>query len=291
MPKPPSPSFAALLAAVAATALLAGGCGPRAGGVVPSPSSRPSLQKTLVSEEQGRDRFRQAAAETRAYLVHHPEDAEAHLELGILLVDALAQYPEAVFHLQTFLDANPRSEKAEVARSYIADVEQRLSGGGNSRPGTSGDETISPRELELVEHIEELNRSMAALRADYAAMSNRVAELEQENLKNVAEIARKQHQIDLLRKGGDATPSPRRPSSALTTRTLGDPVPATRPPSPSSSPANRRGTWTVQKNDTLWGIASKVYGDPSRNVDIRRANPGKVGPNDALTEGDILILP
>ena len=289
-PKPLPTSLAARLAAAAATVLF-GGCRPRGNGVVESPSSRPSLEKTLVSEEQGRDRFRQAAADTRAYLVHHPEDAEAHLDMGILLFDALAQYPEAIFHFQAFLDACPDSEKAEVARSYIEEATQLLSGGKKTRPGASGEETISPRELELVEHIEGLNRAMAALRNDYVAMSNRVAELEQENLKNVAEIARKQHQIDLLRKGGDTTPSPRRPSSALTSRTLGDPVPATRPASPADNPANRRGTWTVKKGDTLWYIAQKMYGDPSRNVDIRRANPGKIGPNDSLTEGDVLILP
>ncbi|XAL99455.1 LysM peptidoglycan-binding domain-containing protein [Phycisphaeraceae bacterium D3-23] len=34
------------------------------------------------------------------------------------------------------------------------------------------------------------------------------------------------------------------------------------------------GTYVIQKGDTLWSIASRVYGDGQKHVDIVRANPG-----------------
>lgn len=287
VPFRPAPLFAAVLCALCA---LAAGCG-RSGGDVPAPTGRPSLQRVLVAEEEGRGRFVAAAAKTyRAWLVHHPEDADAHLEMGILLFDALSEYPEAIFHFQAFLDARPGSEKAEMARAYVAEAKKRLSGGkARGAAQATSAATLSSQELELVEHIEELNRGIAARNAEFAVLSNRVATLEKENKDLVEDVARMQRRIDILRKGGDATPTGRRPSPALVKRDLGGPAPSSAPTVPSA--ANRRGTWQVRRGDSLWKIAQAVYGDASRNVDIRNANPGKIGPNDQLTEGDILICP
>ena len=47
----------------------------------------------------------------------------------------------------------------------------------------------------------------------------------------------------------------------------------------------------MKRGDTLWKIAQRAYGDASRNVDIRNANPDKIGPNDQLAEGAVLVLP
>ena len=289
MTRPPPPPAACLAAALLGAGLLAVGCTPHRDGTVPNPPSRPDLEKVLISEDHGRNRFRDAETTLRAYLVHHPEDAEAHLDMGILLFDALAQYPESIFHFQAFLDARPGSEKAEVARMYIEEAVRQLSGAKSDAPIASGDDTASPRELELVEHVEELNRALARKDGEIAAVSNRVDTLERECLRLANENGNLQRRMDILLKGGDATPSKsNRPSPALVNRQLEAP-PSTRPSAPA--PGATRGTYEVQKNDTLWGIAQKVYGDASRNVDIRKANPGKIGPNDSLTEGDILVIP
>ena len=283
-----------LAAGAVAFATLAAGCG-RSDGTIHAPAGRPSLQRVLVAEEEGRGRFVATASKTyRAYLAHHPEDADAHLEMGILLFDALSEYPEAIFHFQAFLDARPGSEKAEMARAYIAEARKRLSGGKASRASSSapaaGGSAMSAQELELVEHIEELNRFIASRNGEFAALSNRVATLERENARLGDDLARTQRRVDILRKGGDSTPTGRRPSPALKNRDLGGPVVSSAPTAPPSA-ANRRGTWQVRRGDSLWKIAQAVYGDASRNVDIRNANPGKIGPNDQLTEGDILICP
>ncbi len=49
------------------------------------------------------------------------------------------------------------------------------------------------------------------------------------------------------------------------------------------------GTYTVQKGDTLWSIASKVYGNGQRHKDILAANP-QVNPSRLLV-GQTLVLP
>ena len=58
----------------------------------------------------------------------------------------------------------------------------------------------------------------------------------------------------------------------------------------TASPS-QMGTWEVKRGDTLWTIAQRNYGDASRNRDIRDANKDKIGPNDTLIEGTILVIP
>ncbi|MFI4859357.1 MAG: LysM peptidoglycan-binding domain-containing protein [Phycisphaerales bacterium JB063] len=49
------------------------------------------------------------------------------------------------------------------------------------------------------------------------------------------------------------------------------------------------GTYVIQKGDTLWSIASRVYGDGQKHVDIVRANPG-LNPQ-RLAIGQEIVLP
>ncbi|MEM8783634.1 MAG: LysM domain-containing protein [Planctomycetota bacterium] len=48
-------------------------------------------------------------------------------------------------------------------------------------------------------------------------------------------------------------------------------------------------TYTVQKGDTLWSIASRLYGDGQKHRDILAANP-QVNPSRLLV-GQTLVLP
>lgn len=272
-----------------ALAVAAAGCDSQArrcAGVVPD-VSRPDLQAVLVDEQGGRNRFATEAEHFRAYLAHHPEDAEAHLEMGILLLDALGQSAESLYHFRTFLDAAPESEKAGLAREYVAKATKRLVG---ELSRSAGADTGSTSREELTEHIEDLNRQLARLNADRANLSNQVASLERENAALVTDVASLRRMLADVRNGADVAPARPRKVPELTSKTLDAPQPV-RAPNPAASPVNRRGTYKVKRGDTLWGIAQLMYGDASRNTDIRKANPGKIGPNDALTEGDVLIIP
>ena len=103
--------------------------------------------------------------------------------------------------------------------------------------------------------------------------------------------------IEIIDSQGSAGPRPS--SRELTARALDPPPPlpthvdrhtGTATPPSDPIPANAR-KYRVKRNDTLWSIAQKLYGDASRNRDIRNANRGRLGPNDTLIEGTDLIIP
>lgn len=278
-----------LLASLGLALVVAAGCdvfGRRGARIVSAPD-RPDLQSVLTDEQGGRDRFAVAAAGYRAYLAHHPEDADAHFEMGVLLEDSLADSAEALFHFRLFLDAAPDSEKAALAREYAEKASKRLADNA-AKAATTATDTTSKEEL--TKHIEGLNRRLASLDADRTALSNQVATLERENASLLDDISSLRRMLVAVRTGADVAASGPRKVPELTSKTLDAPKPA-HTPSPADSPANRRGTYKVKRGDSLWSIAQLMYGDASRNTDIRRANPGKIGPNDSLTEGDVLIIP
>lgn len=50
-------------------------------------------------------------------------------------------------------------------------------------------------------------------------------------------------------------------------------------------------TYPVQHRDTLWKIAEDHLGDPMRYPEIVHLNPGKIGPDNEITEGTELTMP
>lgn len=61
--------------------------------------------------------------------------------------------------------------------------------------------------------------------------------------------------------------------------------------SSSAVPASASATYTVQHRDTLWKIAEDHLGDPMRYTEIVHLNPGKIGPDNEITEGTDLRMP
>jgi nucleoid-associated protein YgaU len=59
----------------------------------------------------------------------------------------------------------------------------------------------------------------------------------------------------------------------------------------TAAPTGGGGMYTVQRGDTLYAIARKVYGDQSRWRDIYAANQGTIGDPNQLNVGMNLILP
>jgi nucleoid-associated protein YgaU len=78
----------------------------------------------------------------------------------------------------------------------------------------------------------------------------------------------------------------------LTFRTISDST------NPGDSPTQRPGssslpsTYTVKKNDCLWGIARSLYGDATKWKKIYDANVAKIGKNPNLIKpGQVLVIP
>jgi nucleoid-associated protein YgaU len=88
----------------------------------------------------------------------------------------------------------------------------------------------------------------------------------------------------------DLTPEAGMPPSGAGTETMPprtSPVPPRNPAVAAPTDASGK-TYTVQKGDTLYSIARKMYGDPKRWKDIQSANGL---PNENIKIGQVLKLP
>lgn len=264
----------AILSVVLGCALLSG-CAPRSQSPALSiPEGRPDLQAILVQKpEENPSRFQKAVHTYRAYLAGHPEDAEGHLEFGMLLTD-LELPGEAQFHLRLYEAAGASPTKEKILLEYLEKCEKMTSSGASA-------------DGELIAELTQRNIQLSKLRKSAEALEKRNQELTEENEKLEKKLADRDRRISMMLSGSDTETVPPHPADAFSqTKSSG---------SKSSSGANlsgrTRGTYTVQEGDTLRSIAQKVYGDASRSQDIRSINPGKVGPKDSLTVGDVLVCP
>ena len=211
-----------------------------------------------------------------------PFNGLARLQLGILLQDSLNDPIEAMHEFDAYLRIAPASEKREMVeerRRIAKDQAVRLYGKG----GDAG----APVDIGA-----EAKKAVAAVQAklDAALAALATAEAERDDYRRqAAELQRQvsslQRRLDALQ-GGIGSSAP---THDLAEAFLSDPAPGGTAATPDPAAGPR--TYRVKRGDTLWKIAQRAYGDASRNVDIRNANPGRIGPNDQLSEGTLLVLP
>ena len=294
----PRPSATPLSALFAAAALLAVGCGEVVRPpVVVVPAERPAVQPVFVDREavegEGAKRFtKDVVPAFRAYLAGHPEDADAHLEFGILLAD-LEMDGEALFHLNLFLDAAPESERSSLAKSRLEAIAAR-SASGSSRPAG-----------EVMAALDKRNLDYARLREEYGVLQSTNEVLVAENEKLHRDVAELEKRLSLMVAGSASSPARPQPGSLsrLTDRTPPPPAGPSRTASPGDAPvpptttrpvSTRGGTWEVKPGNSLAYIARTVLGDANRAREIRDLNNdqvGKLGLYDELPVGIILTLP
>ena len=208
-----------------------------------------------------------------------PANPLARLQLGILLQDSLNDPIEAMHEFDAYLRLAPGSEKrgmVEERRRQAKDQAVRIYGKGGSAGAPVDIGAEAKKAVAAVQ--EKLAAAQAALEA---------AEADREDFRRQAaqlqrQVASLQKRLDAFQGGGSSSA----PLHDLSEVFLSDPLPNE---SPDAGAGPR--TYRVKRGDTLWKIAQRAYGDASRNVDIRNANPDKIGPNDQLAEGAVLVLP
>lgn len=266
-----------LLSAVAVSVFLATSC---------FPNFSVASRERAASQEERFQAAMQAqldgdpAAARRIYeemILDNPTNSLVRFQLGTLLLDSLNDPYEAMGEFRAYLRLAPTAEKAEMAKASLLTARNRIA-------QSFGPETIqsgagAERFQALEERLAELETAYTNLQATHTAV---VAERDAAR----ADAARLLRELQSARRHLDAllnNPMPSAPSSpSAVSATVA---------TPAATETQSLRTYQVRRGDTLYRIAQRVYGDAARNRDIREANPDKVGPNDELREGDVLVLP
>ncbi len=221
----------------------------------------------------------------RDVVIMHPTNALAHLQLGIVLQDSLRDPSAAIYHFDTYLRLRPDSEKGEMVADRLKQAKDQM--GRRFGSDSASVDVIAlqaehdAKVLALTKEINDRDLALKKLQEDKA-------ELQTETDKMSREISRLQKLVDtVLDKESVSSPSPNHLSdvdilTGAVKRTTG----SKKPVDPS-----QMGTYVVKRGDSLWTIAQRVYGDAARNRDIRDANKDKLGSDDTLVEGMILVIP
>lgn len=219
------------------------------------------------ARELERTQERAAAAELlHGFLGKNPDFAHAHLQLG-MIYQAEEKPVRAIYHFEEYLHARPDTAKAEMLRPLVEDEKKRLSLMYGATAGDGGTDDAPELEAELNRTRRELARArvelqQATLRG--GGSGEPPADWAREKLELLREIER-------LRGTGVVSDVP-------------DPAPS------SPAEASLR-TYTVQRGDTLGGIARKMYGKASDWRKIHQANRNVLPNERSLDTGMTLVIP
>lgn len=219
-----------------------------------------------VSEEN----FHGAIAHYENALRANPAVARAHVEIGLLYCDKLGDPISGIYHFQRYLAARPSAADRDQIQAYIekAKIDFALTLPNSTVHNAEEIARIARENLDLKQEVARL-QGQAASRDDAAAAA-RV---------NPPSVP--------------ATPASA-PSPGASTPTVDSGAASTTPTAalPVAPPAASR-TYTIQKGDSLWKIASQFYPD---NINagvakIKEANPEATANVQNLKLGTTLIIP
>jgi tetratricopeptide (TPR) repeat protein len=207
----------------------------------------------------------------------NPDFANAHLELGLLYENRLADPISAIYHYRRFLELRPDSNKKQLAEDFIERAKLSLAAKLPQAP------IVDPSELTRLE------TEKTALLQENAALRTRVAELE---------------------KAADVTPLVATAPTTVVVASTAPPVPfaATAPavapgivmaaapiimsaPEASTAESAPVRTYIVQRGDTLQSLALRYYGSRAAWGKIFQANRSGLSSKDQLKVGQQLVIP
>ena len=209
-------------------------------------------------------------------LLVHPEFANAHMELGLLYENRLADPISAIYHYRRFLELRPDSEKKQLVEDFIERAKLSLAAKLPQSPIVDASE------------LTRLESEKTALLQENAALRTRVAELEKVGSAT---------QVVATELTPVAVASAPPPSPAATTAPAVAPgiVMAAAPIMPTSEASTmespRVRTYIVQRGDTLQSLALRYYGSRAAWGKIFQANRSGLPSKDQLKVGQQLVIP
>jgi len=259
-----------VLFATVCVLLLPASCAP---GKVEVVSETDEKQYQLGKNYLGQGRTEEALAAFQRVIDARRDAPESHLEAGHIYLKELKDPVRAIYHFDQYLRFKPNSPQAPQVRQLIETAQKEFARQLPAQPYQGDLDRI-----DLMELVKSLKQENEALKRDLAVAQNRVAQLE-----------------SML---GEARRVPPPQTSQPTAR-----LPAGRraPEAGATDPATRRSAtadpdtaprrYTVQSGDTLSSISRKVYGTPSRWIDIYQANRDRLANENALKVGQELRIP
>jgi tetratricopeptide (TPR) repeat protein len=186
---------------------------------------------------------------------------ESHFEAGYIYLHAMKDPVRAIYHFERYLQFKPQSPQATQVRQLIETAQKEFARQLPAQPYQGELDRI-----DLMELVKSLKLENDSLKRELVAAQRRVQQLE-----NVVGGARRVPTAQT----SVAAPVTQQPRTTTST----------------ADPASAPRSYTVKSGDSLSGISRKVYGTPSRWIDIYQANRDRLSSENALRVGQDLRIP
>ncbi len=255
--------------------------------------------------------YREAGRLLRAVLDSHPTMARPHLDLAMIFHEHRRDYIRAIYHYHRYMELRPNTEKSDMIRaridqakvafvsSYIRSLPDEIvaahirdleeAGVLDDRAAVQAEVT----EREPVVVSEELERELAAAHDTVSEQRLALRALREEREGLQADQERSEEQLRAYESKIEALQDE--------LERLADIIASTRAAVPAASPhdevddlapdTSTLRTYRVRANDSLSGIAQRVYGDAAKWRLIQEANREVLGESEVLRIGQVLVIP
>lgn len=227
------------------------------------------------------DDFHNAIREYEKALQASAKAQRAHVLIGQIYSEKLGDPISAIYHYQKYLNARPESMDRTQVQNYIETAKIDFAITLPHSPLQNSEESAK-----LHKDNVELKQSLAQVQSLLAKREQQIANLEQRLKSAGIAVAENVPTVPGIQPSNPPVPV------AIKVEPSPGPLPATPAPAPAA-PATAQGgkSHTIQKGETLWGIARQFFPNDVKNgVDkILAANPGSTAQN--LKPGQTLVIP
>ena len=236
-------------------------------------SENDEKQYQLAKSYQEQGRVDEALSAFLRVIDARRDAPESHLEAGYIYLHKMKDPVSAIYHFKRYMQLKPDSKQAAQVQQLIETAQKEFA---RQLPAHPYEGQLD--RLDLMELMQGLKRENESLKRDLVAAQKRVQQLE-----GLVGGARRSSSSGL------ATGETRQPLPTVTRvpPQAQQPQPQPSPPNAASAPRS----YTVQSGDTLSRISTKVYGTPSRWIDIYQANRDRLSSENALRVGQELRIP
>ena len=248
--------------------------------------SHPFFVKAGACKSAGN--YKEAAQYFEEFLNVCPRSPLVHYELASLYNDNLDDPIKAVYHYQKYLELDKHSSDAENVEKFIVTAKKKLFE-SLSKQYESADtskaheetDMVKKRLAQYVEYSTKLREQNQKLREQNLAMRQRIEGFSKDSAK-FKETAK------ALKEQSEKNTEEAEPEQKTAAKETPKPAAPVQEETKQQVPAK---THKVVKGDNLYNISKKYYGEKKYWTVIRDANKGKLGRNDSVRIGQVIIIP